>query len=210
MENILITPRERLLPRLLWISIALSIIILGLSMSLFGFMSYFVSPSTAGANLIFDITMLAVRSKERKLQARSGVQVDKPPNALPSSQEGHPVSPTTFPPPPTASSNVQHRVSLPCYCRLPSIFVAIIILLAWMADLPLLITLTVIFNGWTDDWGTPTPQQILPATILEIIFVAVNIGVWGIFCELCRRERRKLLNLEGKVKWYQLGRYSQA
>jgi hypothetical protein len=82
-------------------------------------------------------------------------------------------------------------------------------MLAWVADLPLLICFTIIFNGW-EDWGEPTPQQILPATILEIIFVAVQIGVYGTFCELCRRERRKLLKLEGKVKWYQLGRYNQA
>lgn len=178
----LITPRERLIQRLLWASIAISVLIFVCSMVQLGWNSLFLSPCVTVLCVAYDITLLVRTAKERKRAAKEEAHG----HPLPSVH--HTVGPSSRPP-------------LPSVCRKPSIILSFVFAFFWLAAMAVNIT----WLAWGASGG---PMAWMAPSILEIIFIAMHIPVLGMLGTLCTKERRRFLGGDRHLKWYQLGQYN--
>ncbi|KAJ2918164.1 hypothetical protein MD484_g2257, partial [Candolleomyces efflorescens] len=175
------TPTTVWIQRLLWAALALGCTIFAISMPIYGINSIFISPSAGLASLVFTATMLALNAVDQR--RRASVQADRQEKVASVS----------------ASAAVEVRKPskgsfIPCYSRIPSLVVAVLMTLLWIVDFGIAIYFTfwVIPNVEIGD-GSVTPKKWMPASVIEIILVAVDAGVWVTFVGLCIRERRRLV-----------------
>lgn len=183
-----ITPRARVIQRLLWTSLALTILTFAMSMVFFGFMSLFIALAGVGLCLIYDITLLALTAKERRIAAQG------------SEADTIAARPNSYPP----STNTQSpKRPLPCTLRKPSIIVAFFLVVVWFGSLGVLLY----FLAYWYSMEVETPG-ILAVPILEVIFTISHIGVLGTYVVQTWKERRKWISGGGQLKWYQLGEYA--
>lgn len=182
-----ISPRARVIQRLLWTSLALTVLTFAMSMVFFGSLSLFIALAGVGLCLIYDITLLALTTKERRLQGQgSEGGVAARPNSYPPSQH-------TFPSPGTP---------LPCALRKPSIISAMFIVVVWLASLSILFYFLSYWDGLELD-----QPGLLAVPILEVIFTTLHVGVLVTYIVQSWKERRNWITGGGQLKWYQLGEY---
>ncbi|KAF5332300.1 hypothetical protein D9611_008061 [Ephemerocybe angulata] len=149
--------KERQIQRLLWASLALTIITFGLSMAFLGIMSFFISWAGVGLSLIFIITLLFVSAKERR------------------QRNGHH----------GAANTVVARLS--CTQRKPSIFFAFFIAMVWAAALGMLCYTVAFFDHfeWVGGWAKMRAVPAIELTFCAA-HVAVLV-TYGVLCVKERR-----------------------
>jgi hypothetical protein len=159
-----------------------------MSMVSFGSMSLFIGLAGTGLCLIYDITLLSLSAKERRLAAQG------------SDTEATAGRPNSYPPSPNAQSL---KAPLPCTLRKPSIMVVFFLIVVWLGSLSIVLW----FLSYWDSSEMDNPG-LLAIPVLEVIFTISHIGVLGTYVVQTWKERRKWISGGGQLKWYQLGEYA--
>jgi hypothetical protein len=110
-------------------------------------------------------------------------------------RERRQASKQTTPQPATPMAGGTGRAPLPSTCRKPSIFLGFFFMLVWMVS----------FGFNISFLSFSVAPRLMAATIAECIFAGIHVGTLGVLVVLCIKERRRWVDREGQLKWYQLG-----
>ncbi|TEB23040.1 hypothetical protein FA13DRAFT_1457490 [Coprinellus micaceus] len=184
----LVSPRARVINRLIITSLILNSFILGASMVFLGTLSFFISLVGVAACWAFDITLLTLSGKEQRLAAQT------------SASDTTIGRPNSYPPLPMVPPLAK---PLPCILRKPTIIAAFCIASIWMASVVALIHSVILFDRFKLN------RAWIASPALEMIFTIFHIGVLETIGVLAWKERKARIVGSGQLKWYQLGEYQQ-
>ncbi|KAF6749917.1 hypothetical protein DFP72DRAFT_532905 [Ephemerocybe angulata] len=151
--------REQQIERLLWTSLGLTVTIFILSMLSLGRRSLFLSLIGAVITLIFDIALLALLAKERRLQTMCYID--------------------------TTSTPTSNLKSLTCALRKPAIVIPFFLAVVWLAACGVLCWST----AFALEIASESRKAWMAVPIIELILCATHAGVLGVYGVLCVKER---------------------
>ena len=188
-----ISPRARLIHRLLCASLAIAVLSLGVSLVVdFAAFSIYLTPANCGVTFIFTITLLVLTFKERKRATHAPAGLGTELADIGRAGSTNPSKPL---------------LPIPHTLRKPTIIVAFLLALSWLITFGFLVAFVAI-SHWGDfgyDQAHP-PSKVAPPAV-EAALIGIQIGVVITFAAMAIKERRRFINAEGKWKWYQLGTY---
>ncbi|TEB19601.1 hypothetical protein FA13DRAFT_1744133 [Coprinellus micaceus] len=174
------SPKARRLQRLLAFSFVLSAIVLGTSLGIrignpWISLSFYTTPSVAGASIVFDVTLLSLTFWQARHAKANPVSL--PPSCIAASTGANQSKPLL-------------RRQLPCTVRKLSITIAIAFILFWLATAGCLLYFLANFNAM--ELGREENRK-LPAPIVELLLNVAHAIIFGCYAVQSRDVREELL-----------------